>query len=182
MFEDARSKRIVLVAHCVLNQNAKLDQCAHYPGAMKEAVQLLIDAGVGLVQMPCPELLALGLDRQVEKGTNPTVESEDTRIAVRMAEQPARSLCQKLVDDVVLQIEEYQKNGFAVAGVVGINGSPTCGVESTWSDDQEREGPGVYIHALQASLAARDIALPMRGIRAYDPEEAVRTLSDLLGH
>jgi predicted secreted protein len=127
--------------------------------------------------MPCPELLALGLDREVEKGTQPTVESEDTRIAVRMAEQPARSLCQKLVDEVLFQIEEYQKNGFDVAG---INGSPTCGVESTWSDGQEREGPGVFVHALQASLAARDIALPMRGIRAYDPDEAVRTLDDLL--
>ena len=182
MFEDARSKRIVLVAHCVLNQNAKLDQCAHYPGAIREAAQLLIDAGVGLVQMPCPELLVLGLDREVEKGTNPTVESEDTRIALRMAEQAAGALCQKIVDELVVQIEEYQKNGFDVVGIVGINGSPTCGVESTWSDNREREGPGVFIHSLQASLAAKGIALVMRGIRAYEPEEAVRTVSDLLEH
>jgi predicted secreted protein len=182
VFEDARSKRIVLVAHCVLNQNAKLDQCAHYPGAIREAAQLLIDAGVGLVQMPCPELSYLGLDREVEKGTNPTVESEDTRIALRMAEQAAGSLCQKIVDELVVQIEEYQKNGFDIVGIVGINGSPTCGVETTWSDDQEREGPGLFIHALQASLAARGAAPAMRGIRAYDSEEAVRTLRDLLKH
>jgi predicted secreted protein len=182
VFDDARSKRVVLVAHCVLNQNAKLDRCAHYPGAIREAAQLLIDAGVGLLQMPCPELLCLGLDREVEQGANPSVESEDTRIALRMAEGDARAMCQEMVDGLVVQIEEYHKNGFDILGVVGINGSPTCGVESTWADNREKEGPGLFIHLLQASLAARGTSLEMRGIKAYEPKEAVRTLRDLLKH
>lgn len=33
MFDDKRGKKLILVSHCILNQNAKLDECAHYPGA-----------------------------------------------------------------------------------------------------------------------------------------------------
>ena len=66
MFDDKRSRKVILVAHCVFNQNAKLDRCAHYPGPIKEAAEILLDSGIGIIQMPCPELLALGLDREVE--------------------------------------------------------------------------------------------------------------------
>ena len=84
MFTDKRSKEIILVAHCILNQNAKLDECAFYPGVIREITQLLVDSGMGIIQMPCPELMFLGLDRDVDLSTNPTVASEDTRIALRM--------------------------------------------------------------------------------------------------
>ena len=68
MFTDARSKRVVLAVHCILNQNARIDECAHFPGAMGRIAQLLVDSGVGIVQLPCPELLYLGLDRQAHSG------------------------------------------------------------------------------------------------------------------
>jgi len=54
MFTDKRSKRVVLCLHCLLNHNARIDGCAYYPGAMTEIVQVLMEAGVGVVQMPCP--------------------------------------------------------------------------------------------------------------------------------
>jgi predicted secreted protein len=81
VFEDRRSKRVVLVAHCVLNQNVKLDACAHYPGAIEELAAELVRRGLGIVQLPCPELACLGLDRQKEPDSRPSVSSEDTRIA-----------------------------------------------------------------------------------------------------
>ena len=52
MFSDSRSKKVILVSHCILNQNAKIDRCAVYPGAIKEAAQLLIESGTGILQMP----------------------------------------------------------------------------------------------------------------------------------
>ena len=42
-----------MVAHCLLNQNARIDRCAYFPGAMGEAAQALLDSGVGVLQMPC---------------------------------------------------------------------------------------------------------------------------------
>jgi hypothetical protein len=78
---------VVLVAHCVLNQNAKLDACARYPGAIVEASEALFREGVGILQLPCPELLCLGLDRGTGPGTATSVEAEDTRIARRMPQR-----------------------------------------------------------------------------------------------
>jgi predicted secreted protein len=180
MFSDKRSKKIVLVAHCILNQNAKIDRCAHYPGAIKEVTQILIDAGVGILQMPCPELLCLGLDRQVERGIPTTVESEDTRVARRMVEDQAKSLCHGLVNDLIFQVEEYQQNGFALSGVIGINGSPTCGIETTWANNREEQGPGVFIKMLNEESRKRDISLPMQGIKAYEPQQAFAAVKVLL--
>ena len=93
MFEDKRSKQLLLVAHCFLNQNAKIDRCAHYPGMINEVV-----------------------------------------------------------------------------GVIGINGSSTCGVETTWANDQEEPGPGVFLQLLQAACHWHNIALPLRGSKASEPQ------------
>jgi predicted secreted protein len=180
MFADKRSKKVLLVAHCILNQNAKIDACAHYPGAIREVAQILIDSGTGMLQMPCPELLCLGLDREVEPGLHPTIESEDTRVAQRMSEEQARTICRKIVDDLVYQLVEYRKNGFELVGVLGINGSPTCGVETTWANDQEMQGAGVFIQMLDEECRKRGMALAMRGIKAYEAQRAIDTVVGLL--
>jgi predicted secreted protein len=180
MFGDKRSKKVLLVAHCILNQNAKIDRCAYYPGAIKEVSRILVDADVGILQMPCPELFCLGLAREVKTGMDTTVESEDTRVARRMAEDQAKTLCRKLAIDLIYQAEEYQKNGFELVGVIGINGSPTCGVETTWSNDQEKQGQGVFIQILDEASRRRNISLPMRGIKAYEPQQAIAVVRNLM--
>jgi predicted secreted protein len=180
MFTDARSKKVILVAHCVLNQNAKIDRCARYPGAMRELADCLLQSGVGIVQMPCPELMHLGLDRQADASLPATIESEDNRVALRMAEAEAGALCARLAEDVAWQVREYLKSGFEVAGIVGINGSPTCGIETNWSQDREPPGPGVFIRALGERLLRDGIRLPARGVKAAHPEAAVAAVRPLL--
>jgi predicted secreted protein len=180
LYDDKRSKEVLLVAHCFLNQNAKLDECAYYPGVIREASEVLIHSDIGILQMPCPELLCLGLDRQVEKGTKPTVEDEDTRIANRLAEEESQSILQRIVDDLIYQIQEYRENGFTIRGIVGMNGSPSCGVELTWADDEEKQGPGAFIHILKEKLRQHGWDIPMKGIKAYEPEEAVSVVKSLL--
>ena len=180
MYDDKRSKKVLLVAHCLLNQNAKLDECAFYPGAIREVSEVLIQSDVGILQMPCPELLCLGLDRQVEKGTQPTVEEEDTRIAARLAEEKSQVTLHAIVDELIFQVLEYRKNGFEIQGIVGMNGSPSCGVELTWADDEEKQGPGAFIHILKEELVQNGLNIPLKGIKAYEPEEAVLALKSLL--
>ena len=63
MFTDGRSRRVVFLAHCLLNQNAISDGTAVYPAAFRELVQFFLEHQVGIVQLPCPELCCLGLDR-----------------------------------------------------------------------------------------------------------------------
>jgi predicted secreted protein len=180
MFKDKRSKKVVFVSHCILNQNAKLADCAHYPGTITETAEVLLNANVGIIQMPCPEFLYLGLDRKVDYGTNPSVESEDTRIARCMNEEKSKCLCRNLINDILCQIEEYQKFDFDIVGFIGINASPTCGVETTWYESREHEGPGIFVKMLTEELKKKSIPLNMVGIKATDAKEAVLKTRRLL--
>ncbi len=46
MFQDARSRRVVFVAHCILNQNVISDGTADLPGSDAALVRRLLEAGV----------------------------------------------------------------------------------------------------------------------------------------
>jgi predicted secreted protein len=179
MYDDERSKRVLLVAHCVLNQNAKLNRCASYPGAVREVAGAMIDSDVGLLQMPCPELHCLGLDRQAEPDTTATVEEEDLRIARRLTGEQEQKKLRDMVDGLVCQIRQYVDSGFSVDGVVGMDGSPSCGVDR-WADGDDGLGPGALIGMLQRELESNGIAIPMTGINARQPKEAVDAVDSLI--
>ncbi|HUX13180.1 MAG TPA: hypothetical protein VMW87_09130 [Spirochaetia bacterium] len=180
MFTDARSKAVVFIAHCILNQNSISDGTADYPGAVKEIMELLCASDVGIVQMPCPELICLGLDRgNVYESASPVVE-ENTRIRGIMGSDSAAEKLKRLVDDVVFQISEYLKYGFEIRGIVGINRSPSCGVETTSKDNREVEGEGVFIETLRNELGSKGINLKFVGIKTSEPEEAVKTVRELI--
>ncbi|MBI5577662.1 MAG: DUF523 domain-containing protein [Deltaproteobacteria bacterium] len=180
MFKDKRSKMIVLVAHCILNQNSKIDGCAYYPGPIKGVAELLMSAGCGIVQLPCPELMHLGLDRRVDRQSARTIEAEDTRVARLMSENAGRSCCRQIAEEAAYQVQEYLKNGFEVGGMLGINGSPTCGVETIWAERQEEPGRGVLIQELVEACQGRGVSLHFKGIKAAKPGEAIATTKEML--
>ena len=84
MFSDQRSRRVIFVAHCILNQNAISDGTACYPAAHTAVIQAILDAQAGIVQLPCPELCCLGLDRGNPAGADSPVVAENTRIRAAM--------------------------------------------------------------------------------------------------
>jgi hypothetical protein len=81
---------------------------------------------------------------------------------------------------LVFQVGEYSRHGFEVLGVVGANGSPSCGVETTWYGDNEHREPGVFCKLLRDELAAEGFRIPMAGIKAYEPEAAVSAVEKIL--
>ena len=92
MFTDGRSKKVVFLAHCLLNQNAISDGTAVYPSAFQGLIRFFLDNDVGIVQLPCPELCCLGLDRGNVLGAQSPVTVENTRIRAAMgAPGPARA-------------------------------------------------------------------------------------------
>lgn len=91
MFDDGRSKKVVFIAHCLLNQNSISDGTAVYPAAFKDVVGFFLDADVGIVQMPCPELCCLGLDRGNIHGADTPVVIENTRIRAEMKKDIPKS-------------------------------------------------------------------------------------------
>ena len=55
-------KEFVVVSHCILNQHAVIPGRERARGAFPLAISLL-NQGVALLQLPCPEFLTLGKER-----------------------------------------------------------------------------------------------------------------------
>jgi len=180
MFSDARSKRIVLVSHCILNQNSISDGTADYPGTNEDIVQLLINSKVGIIQMPCPEILCLGLDRGAIHGGEQPVVVENTRIRHSLEKSASVKIIRKLVDQVVSQIEEYIRNEFTILGIIGINRSPSCGVNTTSKNNEEVDGEGVFIEILRETLEKKKINIDMVGIKGLEISKSLASIQKLL--
>ena len=106
MTDDQRSRKMVAVINCVLNHNARARGAARYPGMNRQVVDVLRKHEVGVIQMPCPEMVCLGLPRTRE----PEVSIRDI-----LDTPEGRSCCQKLSVSVVDTIEEFRRNGYTVA-------------------------------------------------------------------
>ena len=177
MFTDIRSKRVIFLAHCILNQNAISDGTAGYPAAHADVVRAILDAQVGIVQMPCPELCCLGLDRGDPQGADRPVVVENTRIRGALDRPDAREQLDRLVDHVMLQIREYLRHGFTVVGIVGVDRSPSCGVNTTSDHDREVSGQGVFLAGLRAALEREGLSIPLVGIKcSTEAVDRVRAL------
>jgi predicted secreted protein len=180
MFTDKRSKKLLLLAHCILNQNAQSDGTSPYGGTLTELIAWLNTTGVGIIQIPCPELHCLGLDRgDKEGGTRPVV-IENSRIRHELEQNKPQATLQALLEPLVYQIEEYLKYGFEIKGMVGVNRSPSCGVDTTSKANKETPGQGVFVQALQEVLTQKGIEIPFVGIKAAEPQKALSTVQKLV--
>jgi predicted secreted protein len=179
MFKDARSKKLVLVAHCILNQNSISDNTADFPGTFKEIVAVLLEWNVGILQLPCPELICLGLDRGDVRGAERPLLVENTRIRNALNQSyPAQKL-KIIVDQVIYQIEEYLKNGFSILGIIGMNRSSSCGVETTSMNNEEIGGMGLFMKAIHEELKNRGIPINMIGVKTSEKDESLMRVKEL---
>ena len=180
MFTDGRSKKVALVAHCLLNQNAISDGTAIHPCAHLEVVKTLLEAGVGILQLPCPEFCCLGLDRGDPAGAQRPVTVENTRIRRQLLLPENAQKLDALAEQAAGQVAEYLRHGFTVVGIIGANRSPSCGVETTSDQGVELPGRGVFMGALCRALERRGISLPCVGVKA-GPQVAARVKALLEG-
>jgi hypothetical protein len=93
------------------------------------------------------------------------------------------------------QIQQYLNFGYQIAGIIGMNPSPSCGVEVSKGkgkflglneDTSEKEESGVFIEELQNEAQRREMGqLPIFGIRRIlsgesGMEERLRVLNEKL--
>jgi len=156
-------RKVALIANCLLNQNAKVCQGAHYRGVVSPVVEALRRHGYRLQQLPCPELAFAGVRRWWA-----VYEQYDT---------PAyRDHCRRLAQAIAPQIEQYLRRGDEVI-LIGLDGSPSTGVRFTssapdWGGRPNRPQDdwhivprrGIWIEELEAELARRGLPpLPATG-------------------
>lgn len=189
--EDKRSKAVVFLSHCLLNENVRHLGGACRMGCVLEIVEPCIQLGIGMVQLPCPEeqvwggvprrrLLRLyGIERRLPL-VRPFLGS-----AVSLALEYSRVAFRRLARRAAAQIQDYVDAGYTVVGIVGVDGSPSCGVTrivgarfataaAKLRDDEltpERlnalilkfaaGGRGLFIDELQKELRRRRLSVPL---------------------
>lgn len=166
-FDDARSRKVIFVAHCVINQNARCNGSAMTPSAMPGIAELLIANQIGIAQMPCPELGCLGLGRE-------------GMIYDQLCTHGSRRYLRALAQDIVYQARQYLGHGFKVLGVVGINCSPSCGVDCH-AYNGEAPGRGAFMEELTAALREDGLELPLIGVADEKMDQSLADLKKLIG-
>ncbi len=172
---DPRSGRLVFLIECLLNQNARNPGAAESPAVTPELVKLLIDADVGMVQIPCPEMACLGFRRGRSPGQS-----------IREALQTPTTLacCRQQAADTADRIRHYAEQGFEVLAVLGGNRqSPACAVHcSADSTHRLADRSGIFMLALAEELERRNLRIPFRGMRDIDAELLAEDLCWLKRH
>jgi predicted secreted protein len=187
LIKDKRSKKVAFIAHCLLNQNAKVNGFAFFPAMIKDIIDILYEHDFGIVQLPCPETSFSGTRRWWY-----VREQYDT---------PGYRLhCKRILEPTMLQLEEYQKEGYKVV-VIGLDGSPSCGVRCSgtskeWGgppkiseEDMKRypltEKPGIFMEVFMEEIRRRGLKEPkMTGagfdISGFKLEDIKKELDDFL--
>ncbi len=151
-------KQLVVVSHCVLNQNAVIHGWERARGAFPFAIELL-RRGIALIQLPCPEFIVLGGDR-------PPMTYEEYH------ELPDfRQTCQELLAPCIQQIQAYQAEGYEYLGVIGINESPNCAISGQ---------RGVLMEEFFKECQKRQIANNYLEVPTWYEEEEQREFNDSL--
>ncbi len=174
------------MSHCFLNTASKcrgyrLDSIRAEEQLRRDLLHRVVDRGIQLLQLPCPELTLYGLDRwghTRNQFDNPFF----------------RQHCREQLKPILLQLQAYATaEDVELLGVLGIDGSPSCGMKYTctgpWGGDfggrdvsgvlaqaATAPGPGVLMEVLAEELAQCGLALPMDGLYAREPERALALL------
>lgn len=181
----------MFVSHCLLNENVRFPGGATCGGAVPEVAARYVDAGIGLCQMPCPEQRAWGGVRKRYLlrlyGRRALRWRLVRRMTLAVATAWTRVVYRRLARTVADDIADYRASGFEVVEIVGVGGSPSCGVWTTLDlddafaamarrdPDSDRRstnravvadnvvpGRGLFIECLDRALRSRRLGIPFR--------------------
>ncbi|WP_291994682.1 hypothetical protein [Candidatus Accumulibacter sp. ACC003] len=162
---DQRSRRLVAVIECALNQNARDAGAASYPAVNKALLTLCMRYDVGVVQIPCPEMRFMGLSRERPPGKS-IREVLDTAAGCQC--------CLAISLELVSTLRDYQNNHCRLLAILGGNSqSPGCAVhvQCDTADPGRLAAPsGVLMRILQEELRKQGIDVPFKGMRDCDQD------------
>ncbi|WP_233120214.1 CD3072 family TudS-related putative desulfidase [Tissierella creatinophila] len=180
-----RSRKIIMVSHCILNSNSKVEGLSQYQGIFKELIDMIDEKEIGIIQLPCPEMIIYGIKRWGH-----VKEQFDTLFY--------RNNCRKMLEFIIGQVKSYIDTGYKIVGVIGIDGSPSCGVNLTCSGDWEGDSSskdsidhkiknlkeikalGIFMEELKRYLEEYNIEVPFVAINENDVYSSLNDISEFL--
>ena len=186
---DARSGEVVFMSHCLLNQNTRYLGGAVCPGVVSAAIAPYVRDGTGIIQMACPEQRVWGgvlKTRLLWLIAHPRI-ARAARVLFPVVLRYVRWRYAHQARAIVRDVEAYLASGLSVRGIVGVAGSPSCGVLTTldlnhaaaalarrgrvpptaaWMNmvvvgPALRPGSGIFIEALARAMGRRNVHVPM---------------------
>lgn len=131
---------------------------------MREIVEACVDAGLGMVQMPCPEeaawggvlkrrlLLVYGSGRWLPRPVRP--------VLLRAVLAYTTLVYRRLTRETARRVADYRNSGVDVVSVVGVDGSPSCGMARTLDMGRALDG---LCDADPRSITIGDVNAIVRG-------------------
>jgi len=173
-------EKVAFLSHCILDQATRArwsgGGASRERGMIREVVEVLLRHGVGAVQMECPEFSLYGNPRQPR-----SKDGYDTPEFRRRCREIAEWAC----DQMDLRLASGEDPEIRVVAVVGVEGSPSCGVSriprTVGGEDVSRPGRGHLMDALEAEMRRRGFLIPMIGVslRPGEREDGLRRLDAL---
>lgn len=111
--------KVAFMAHCFINQNAKVDLYARGGGILIPLVEAVREQGWEVHQLPCPEMGYAGVGRWWA--------SKEI-----LDKESYREHCRDLATATAADIQRYRDQGYLVS-IIGSDGSPSSGVRFTGS-------------------------------------------------
>lgn len=173
-------QKILFVSHCFFNDGAKLKnqnlfEMEKERKNKREFLKKNLDAGVEIIQLPCPELILYGINRWGHAASQ-----FDTVFF--------RKESRKMLELYILQIEEYSScpERFEILGIVGVDGSPSCGVTFTYDGEwggefngntnlsdtlatlKKEEKPGIFMRVLKDMLMEKGYEIPFYSLEYFE--------------
>lgn len=108
---DSRSKKVIFLSHCILNENTRYFGGACRGGCVRELIEPCFARDFGVVQMPCPEQRAWGgvTKRMLltAYGAQGTLLYRFRRILLPLFLLYTRLIYRRLARETAHQIEDY---------------------------------------------------------------------------
>jgi len=180
-----RNKEIILLSHCILNSNSKVEELSSYAAIIPEIVNMLIEKKIGIIQLPCPEMTVYGVKRWGH-----VREQFDTPFF--------REKCREIIKPIMYQLINYVSNGYKITGLIGIDGSPSCGVYKSCSGDWGGElstnidisrkldtlkfisKPGIFIDELKELFNINNLIIPFAAIDEIDVKGSISNIKQFI--
>lgn len=181
-------KKIILVSHCILNTASKVDKSRAIDETPEERLRKkflskAIQCGIQIIQLPCPEYKLYG-----NKRWGHTKDQFDHP----HFHQQCRQMLEPFIQDLKNYIQEKEK--YEVLAIIGIDGSPSCGVNFTcrgqWGGEMmsnthlyetlstiyRASESGVMIDVFSAMLKDANISVPIYGLDGTQTETIMQLL------
>lgn len=107
-------RAIIAVSHCIFNKYSKVESTSSKNPDIIKLLSYIMKKDIGIIQLPCPEMHMYGVKRwgHVKEQFDTPFFRETSRL---------------LLKPFVQHVKEYINNDFVLIGIIGIEGSPSCG-------------------------------------------------------